>query len=112
MRGELELERVAQRVWDDLAVGDEERRIAAVLIHVIAGRRAEIDRNLADVTENWRMERLGAIAPGHRDDVARAITSMFDRFARAGGGLAMGGSQVLSLKGEAVALLRFLTAKD
>ena len=39
----------------------DERRLAAVLIHVIAGRRAEIDRELADVTENWRMERLGAI---------------------------------------------------
>ena len=61
MRGERELERVAERVWDDLAVADEERRIAAVLIHVIAGRHAEIDRSLADVTENWRMERLGAI---------------------------------------------------
>ena len=61
MRGQQNLERVSERVWDDLAVSADERRLAAVLIHVIAGRRAEIDRNLADVTENWRMERLGAI---------------------------------------------------
>src|SRR5215217_9906 len=61
MRGERDLERVAERVWDDLAVAADERRVAGVLIHVIAGRRAEIDRNLAEVTENWRMERLGAI---------------------------------------------------
>jgi len=61
MRGQQNLERVSERVWDDLAVSADERRLAAVLIHVIAGRRVEIDRNLADVTENWRMERLGAI---------------------------------------------------
>jgi predicted unusual protein kinase regulating ubiquinone biosynthesis (AarF/ABC1/UbiB family) len=51
------------------------------------------------------MERLGAIAPGHRDDVARAVAVMFARVA-ASGGLAAGGAQVLSLKDEAVALLR------
>jgi N utilization substance protein B len=61
MRGQQNLERVAERVWDDLAVADDERRLAAVLIHVIAGRRTELDRGLAEVTENWRMERLGAI---------------------------------------------------
>jgi predicted unusual protein kinase regulating ubiquinone biosynthesis (AarF/ABC1/UbiB family) len=52
------------------------------------------------------MERIGAIAPGHRDDVARAIAAMFERIAKAGAGLALAGSQVISLKGEAVALLR------
>jgi transcription antitermination protein NusB len=61
MRGQQNLERVAARVWDDLAVAEDERRVAAVLIHVIAGRRTELDRSLAEVTENWRMERLGAI---------------------------------------------------
>jgi N utilization substance protein B len=61
MRDQPNLERIAERVWDELAVGPEERRVAAVLIHVIAARQAEIDRSLADVTENWRMERLGAI---------------------------------------------------
>ncbi|HEX6051113.1 MAG TPA: transcription antitermination factor NusB [Gemmatimonadaceae bacterium] len=61
MRGERDLERVAGRVWDDLAVGAEERAAATVLIREIATRRAELDRLLANVTENWRMERLGAI---------------------------------------------------
>jgi len=51
------------------------------------------------------MERLGAIAPGHRDDVGRAVGAMFARV-RSAGGLAAGGAQVLSLKDEAVALLR------
>ena len=59
--GERSLERVAERVWDDLAVATEVRQVAAVLIHVIAGRRAELDRELRSVTENWRLERLGAI---------------------------------------------------
>jgi N utilization substance protein B len=61
MRGERDLERVAERVFDELAVAPDERRIAATLIHVFAGRRAELDRELKAVTENWRMERLGAI---------------------------------------------------
>jgi predicted unusual protein kinase regulating ubiquinone biosynthesis (AarF/ABC1/UbiB family) len=51
------------------------------------------------------MERLGAIAPGHRDDVARAVGAMFERV-RSHGGLAAAGAQVLSMKDEAVALLR------
>ena len=51
------------------------------------------------------MERLGAIAPGHREDVARAVATMFERVLGQGG-LAAGGTQVLSLKDEAVTMLR------
>jgi ubiquinone biosynthesis protein len=51
------------------------------------------------------MERIGAIAPGHRDDAARAVGAMFARV-KSHGGLAAGSAQVLSLKDEAVALLR------
>ena len=51
------------------------------------------------------MERIGAIAPGHRDDAARAVGAMFASV-KSHGGLAAGGAQVLSLKDEAVALLR------
>ena len=69
-----------------------------------AGIHALLRRDLPEFVTG--MERIGAIAPGHRDDVACAISSMFERIARAGGGLAMAGPQVLSLKGEAVALLR------
>jgi len=61
MRGGRDLERVAERVWDDLPIAPNVRKAAGVLIHVYAGRRAELDRELKAVTENWRMERLGAI---------------------------------------------------
>jgi N utilization substance protein B len=61
LRGHPDLERLATRVWDDLAVAPAERRVAEALIREISARRSEIDRSLADVTENWRMERLGAI---------------------------------------------------
>ena len=61
MRGGRDLERLALQVWDDLAVGDDERTAAHALIREIAARRPELDRALAEVTENWRMERLGAI---------------------------------------------------
>jgi len=61
VRGGDRLERVASQVWDDLAVSAEERRIAAPLIRDIARGGGEIDAELADVTTNWRLERLGVV---------------------------------------------------
>lgn len=61
LRGNEPLERVATRVWDDLAVGPDERRIAGLLVRRIVSDGARLDDALADVTENWRIERLGAI---------------------------------------------------
>jgi len=61
VRGEAGLERVSLQVWDDLAVGPEERRIASRLVGVMIRKGPEIDRLLSDVTTNWRLERLGAI---------------------------------------------------
>lgn len=61
VRGREGLERVAQEVFDDLGVGPEERRIAGVIVGEIVRHGAEVDRELADVTTNWRLERLGAI---------------------------------------------------
>jgi N utilization substance protein B len=55
------LERVASQVWDDLAVSADERRLAAPLIRDIARGSGEIDAELADVTTNWRLERLGVV---------------------------------------------------
>ena len=46
VRGEKDLEKIAERVFDDLAVPEDERKLAAVLIHVFAGRRSELDRGL------------------------------------------------------------------
>jgi N utilization substance protein B len=61
LRDAGDLRRIALQVWDDLAVDPEERRVASALVELVVDRRAEIDRTLADVTTNWRLERLGAI---------------------------------------------------
>jgi N utilization substance protein B len=60
-RGHRSLERVATQVWDDLAVAPDERRRAEALVRIVIDRAAEIDRQLTEVTQNWRLERLGAI---------------------------------------------------
>jgi transcription antitermination protein NusB len=59
-RGEP-LEKIAAMVWDDLGVDPGERRVASLLVRELASSGEEIDRELADVTANWRLERLGAI---------------------------------------------------
>ena len=61
LRGERELDRVASQVWDDLSVAPDERKIAGLLLRTLIAERPEIDATLADVTTNWRLERLGAI---------------------------------------------------
>ena len=52
---------VAERAWDDLAVSSEERVFASQLIRTISRQQKEIDESLAEVTTNWRLERIGAI---------------------------------------------------
>ncbi len=61
MRGGKNLDRVASQVWDDLAVGPEERRQAGLLVRAVTSGGDVLDSRLADVTTNWRLERLGAI---------------------------------------------------
>lgn len=61
VRGEQGLERVAQNVWDDLSVGPEERKLAARTVGEIVRNRVAVDDELAAVTTNWRLERLGTI---------------------------------------------------
>ncbi|HKP16640.1 MAG TPA: transcription antitermination factor NusB [Gemmatimonadaceae bacterium] len=61
MRGGTELERVATQVWDDLAITPEERRIAGPIVRHVANRQPALDAELADVTTNWRLERIGAV---------------------------------------------------
>jgi N utilization substance protein B len=53
--------RVASEVWDDLLVPVDERRLANALVSLVAKHAMPIDRDLSDVTTNWRLERLGAI---------------------------------------------------
>jgi N utilization substance protein B len=55
------LEKVATQIWDDLAVSPEERKLASALVRTFVAKRAAIDDALADVTTNWRLERLGVI---------------------------------------------------
>ena len=55
------LVRVGERLFADLAVGPEEREVATPLLTTAAASIDEIDRDLAAVTTNWRLERLSAI---------------------------------------------------
>ena len=61
MRNSEGLVRVAQRVFDDLAVPAEVRALAVPLVASLEEHRAAIDRDLTDVMTNWRLERLGAV---------------------------------------------------
>ncbi len=61
LRGATDLERVATMIWDDLGIAPEERRLAGLLVREMQQHGEEIDRELADVTTNWRLERLGVI---------------------------------------------------
>jgi transcription antitermination protein NusB len=55
------LERVATQVWDDLSISPEERTVAGPIVRLVARKQRELDLELADVTTNWRLERIGAI---------------------------------------------------
>ncbi|HEU4989337.1 MAG: transcription antitermination factor NusB [Gemmatimonadota bacterium] len=61
LRGAPDLDRVATTIWDDLAIAPEERRLAGLLVRELMQHGQEIDRDLAEVTTNWRLERLGVI---------------------------------------------------
>ena len=61
MRGGVNLEKVASQVWDDIGISPAERSVASPIVKLVAGRQQEIDRQLADVTTNWRLERIGAV---------------------------------------------------
>jgi N utilization substance protein B len=55
------LVRVGERLFSDLAVGPDERAVAAPLLEEASRTMPEIDVELAAVTTNWRLERLSAI---------------------------------------------------
>jgi len=56
-----DLYKIADRVWFDLAVSPEERKFASGIVKTFAGSQQELDEGLVDVTDNWRLERIGAI---------------------------------------------------
>ena len=55
------LDRIAERLWDDLHLTRDVRLRASALVNVVQSRCGEIDDDLRNVTTNWRLERLGAI---------------------------------------------------
>jgi len=59
--GGAQLDQVAAQIWDDLAVSVDERTIASALVGTFLAKREAIDAALADVTTNWRMERLAVV---------------------------------------------------
>jgi transcription antitermination protein NusB len=58
---EQPLARTAMLVWDDLGVDPAERAFAARLTTAMEADLTPIDADLATVTTNWRLERLGAV---------------------------------------------------
>ena len=58
MRDDTALDRVAQQVWDDLAVSHEEQVFAGLLVQILVARGEEIDKSLSAVTTNWRLSRI------------------------------------------------------
>jgi N utilization substance protein B len=61
LRDLAQLRRIATTVFDDLAIDPDERAFASQLIATVADKGEALDRGLAEVTANWRLERLGAI---------------------------------------------------
>jgi N utilization substance protein B len=59
--GEGNLEQVATQAWDDMSITPDERRIAGPLVRLVAQQQRALDDELADVTTNWRLERIGAV---------------------------------------------------
>ncbi len=55
------LEKVAAQVFDDLAIQPVERALAVKLVRGVAAQGGTLDARLADVTDNWCLERLGAV---------------------------------------------------
>jgi N utilization substance protein B len=55
------LEKIASIVFDDLAVAADEREFAGALIRLITADQTAMDLELANVTTNWRLDRIGHI---------------------------------------------------
>jgi N utilization substance protein B len=61
LRRDEPLERVAVQIWDDLSVDPDERRLAGAFVRTLVKEGPALDRELSDVTTNWRLERLGVV---------------------------------------------------
>jgi N utilization substance protein B len=56
-----QLEGIATQIWDDLSVPPDERRLAGVLVRTVQQNADSLDEELAEVTTNWRLDRLSVI---------------------------------------------------
>lgn len=61
LRDITQLRKIASHVFDDLSIDADERAFASRLVATVADKGAVLDDELAQVTNNWRLERLGAI---------------------------------------------------
>ncbi len=61
LRRDEPLERVAVQIWDDLSVDPDERRLAGAFVRTLVKEGGALDRELSEVTTNWRLERLGVV---------------------------------------------------
>ncbi|MGI9077269.1 MAG: transcription antitermination factor NusB [Gemmatimonadaceae bacterium] len=61
LRDGQSLERVAEQMWNDLAVAPAERARAGKIVRTVVRNEKEIDAALREITTNWRLERLGVI---------------------------------------------------
>jgi N utilization substance protein B len=61
MRPKEDLGQVSVRVWDDLAVTAEERKFASQLMRKVISDLPKLDKQIGELTTNWRLERIGVI---------------------------------------------------
>jgi len=61
LRGSQDLGRIANELFDDLLVGEDERRIASLLLQTAREHLTELDGDLSSVTTNWRLDRVGVV---------------------------------------------------
>jgi N utilization substance protein B len=51
----------ATKIWDDLSAPPDERAPATTIVRTLLADGRTLDAELAEVTTNWRLDRLGAI---------------------------------------------------
>lgn len=61
MRPREDLGTVAARLWDDLAVTADERKFANQLMRKVMSDLPKLDKQIGELTTNWRLERIGVI---------------------------------------------------
>ncbi|HYW52010.1 MAG TPA: transcription antitermination factor NusB [Gemmatimonadaceae bacterium] len=62
VRGRVDpLSKVARTVWDDIGIPRDERMFASVIVTAVENDLTAIDTDLEAITDNWRIDRLGAI---------------------------------------------------